>query len=158
MSERYNGLVIEVGSRKIAFCTVDWLDHGVAIDAGAGGINQLLHLMPPAGLQHVEGPANVHLERRLRILMAVQQPQRRQMHHAVDPFHRFVQHIPLEHIPAVGKYSNSRIAQRVGEVAGIAADHVVIDQDFFDIGEDEFIDDMAADQAGATDDKDAFIG
>jgi hypothetical protein len=37
MAERYNGLVIQVGERKIAFGTVDWLDHGVGSRQSADG-------------------------------------------------------------------------------------------------------------------------
>ena len=104
--------------------------------------------MLDTGLEHVERSADVHFERRAGVVVAVQQPQRREMEDAVHAFHRRVQDVPVKDVTAQGEHLDARIPQRTGEVLLAAAGEVVEDADLVHILLHQLVHSVRADQAG----------
>ena len=112
--------------------------------------------MANTGLEHVERAADIHLEGRSGIVLAVEQPERRQMHDGVTAFEGLVQNVGLADVAAQFKDTAAGVAQRLFEIFPDPAAEVVEDADFGDRLLQEFFHDVRADQAGAADHQDAL--
>lgn len=86
----------------------------------------------------------------------MEDPEGGEVEDAVHTFHCLLKNIPVEDVPAAGEYGNSRVAHGVPEIAHASAKEVVVNDDLGCVGFDEFINEVAADKAGAADNKDAL--
>lgn len=62
--------------------------NGVSIDGSRRGVDDLLHVLPNCCLDHVERAADVGAERRARIFVKLQKPQRSEMKNPIDALQR----------------------------------------------------------------------
>ena len=106
----------------------------------------------------VERAADVHLEGGFGILVALEDPQGGQVEDAVDPLHGLFENVAMEDVAAVGKDAYPGVFQGGGKVVEAAAEEVVVDDDFGDVGFQQFIDDVAADQPRPAHDQKPFAG
>ena len=84
--------------------------------------------------------------------MALQEPQRREVEHAVGAVKRAVQNVRLQDVAACLVDADTRVAQRCLDVGGRAPDEIVIDDDLADVVFQKLVDRVRADQARAPDD------
>ena len=105
----------------------------------------------------VERPAHVHVKRRARVFVTLQKPQGGEVEDSVGAVERALQNVRLENIAADVANPDAPVAQRAVEVGLPAAHEIVIDQDLPDIGLDQLVHGMRADQAGAADDDDFLV-
>lgn len=78
------------------------------------------------------------------------------MKNAIDAFHRRVEDVAVEHIPALRENLHAPILKRPGDVLLPATGEVVVDADLGDVLTEQFVDHMRTDQTGAADDKKPF--
>ena len=101
----------------------------VAIDGRRRGIDEPLHARADAGLEHVERAADIHVEGGARILVALQEPQRREMEDAVGALQGRVEDVGLADVAARLEDLDARVLERVGEILGPPAHEIVVDDD-----------------------------
>ena len=87
------------------------LADGIAVHRRRGRIDQTPHALGDARLQHVEGAAHVHIERRARKIVTLQQPQRREVEDAIGAVKRALKYVRLEDITADIIDFDSRVAE-----------------------------------------------
>ncbi len=83
--------------------------------------------------------------------MALQQPKRGELKHAVGALQGRVENIGLRDVAARLEDLDARIAQRAGKILMRAANEIVVDDDLADVLLHQLIDRMRPDQTGAAD-------
>ena len=109
-----------------------------------------------AGLEYIERATDIDLEGRPRIVVAVEQPKGGQVEHPVHPFHRRVQNVGLHDVAPEFEDPDARVSERVGEILPGAAAEIVIDQNLADLGLDQLVNQVRADEPGAPDHQHPF--
>jgi len=124
---------------------------GVAVDRGGGGIDKPSHALLDAGFEHVEGAADVDVERGAREVVALQEPQRGEVKDAVGASQRRIENVGLADVAADLVDPDTAVAQRLRQVLGRAAHEIIVNNDLADILAGQEVDGMRADQTGAAD-------
>ena len=123
----------------------------VAVHRCRRGVDEPLDAGRDAGLEHIERAADVHVKSGPRIFVALEQPQRRKVEHAIGPFEGRGEDVSLTDVATRLEDLDAIVGQRVREVFGAATHEVVVDDDLAHVLTCEGINGVRADEAGAAD-------
>src|SRR5262245_20181265 len=105
-----------------------------------------------ARFKHVEGAANVNVKRGTRVVVALEQPKGSEMEHTIGSRKRALQYIRLQNIATNLVDLDAGVAQRPHQIVMATSRKVVVDDDLANVGLNQVVDGVGADQARTTDD------
>ena len=112
--------------------------------------------MISACFEHVERAADVHVESGPREFVALEQPERREMDHALALANRARQHVGLEDVAAGFEDPHPRVAKSGAQVVDRAAAEIVVNDDLLHVPGEQLVHHVRADKARTADDADRF--